>query len=65
MYFMGFDQRNMYERVIVNRKEKTTCIDRIDMNWLYDQPFVGRRDEFTPAIRHENGLDFYRYHYWL
>ena len=34
IYKMGFDQRGIYERVIINRKEQSVAIDRLDANWL-------------------------------
>ena len=42
----GSDQLNVYERVIINRKEQTTAIDRIDVNFWHKEPFLGRRDFF-------------------
>jgi hypothetical protein len=42
----GHDQQGMYERVTINRKERTTAIDRMDANWWQPQPFIGRRDLF-------------------
>ena len=65
IYKLGFDQRGIFERVMINRKEHSVAIDRLDMNWLVDEPILGRRDMFTPSRRHENALDFVRYHFWL
>ena len=31
--YLNFDQKGVYERVTVNRKERTTAIDRMDANW--------------------------------
>lgn len=46
LFKLGFDQHNIYQRVVINRKDETTSVDRFDMNWHKDQPFVGRRDLF-------------------
>ena len=62
---MGLDQQGVYERVVINRESKTVAIDRFDINWRHDGPFVGLRDFFMPAVRSEGGLDFIRHHYWL
>ena len=48
MFKMGYDQKGLYERVIVNRKDKSTSIDRIDGNWWQEAPFMTRRDLFFP-----------------
>ena len=40
------DQYALYERVTINRAEKTVAVDRIDANWWFDEPFMGRRDLF-------------------
>ena len=56
----------MYERVIINRKERTTCVDRIDENPWMDEPFLGRRDLFYVEQR-EGGperLTFVRHDFW-
>ena len=31
--YLGSDQKGIYERVTVNRKDRTTTIDRMDCNW--------------------------------
>ena len=62
---MGLDQHGIYQRVIINRKDQTVAIDRFDMNWLVDEPFMGVRDHFMPSTKKENTLDFYRHHFWL
>ena len=31
--YLNIDQKGLYERVTVNRKERTTTIDRMDVNW--------------------------------
>ena len=48
LFKMGFDQRGLYERVIINRKEKSTAVDRMDANWWFKEPFLGRRDLIFP-----------------
>ena len=65
MYKMGFDQEQVFERVIINRKEQSVAIDRMDMNWLNNEAFIGLRDMFTPSRRHDNAVDFVRYHFWI
>jgi hypothetical protein len=46
---MGWaSQKNVYSRVIVNRKDKSTAIDQFDVNYFYEAPFVARRDLFFP-----------------
>ncbi len=64
-YKLGWDQKGVYERVIVNRKDKSVAVDRLDINWLSDAPFLGRRDLFFPSKKHENTLDFVRHDFWL
>ena len=46
MFKWGFDQLGLYERVIINRKENTVSVDRLDANWWIPQPFLGQRDHF-------------------
>ena len=31
--YLNMDQKGLYERVTINRKEKTTAVDRMDANW--------------------------------
>ncbi len=58
-YKLGSDQQDVYERVIVNRKDQSVAIDRLDINWLNDGPFLGRRDLFYPSARGgENSIDY-------
>ena len=64
-YKMGFDQHDVYERVTINRGDHTVTRDRMDINWLDDAPFIGKRDLFMPSKRHEGNIDFVRQHYWL
>ena len=57
----------MYERVTINRKDRTTAIDRMDANWWVADPFIGRRDLFYMESR-EGGpeqVTFVRHDYWL
>ena len=39
-YNMGYDQEGIYERVIINRKENTVAVDRMDANWWITGPFL-------------------------
>ena len=65
-YKFGFDQQGVYERVIVNRADQTVAVDRMDINWLDDAPFLGTRDLFMPSKRGAEGsLDFIRHNFWL
>jgi hypothetical protein len=60
------DQYALYERVTINRAEKTVAVDRIDANWWFDEPFMGRRDLFY-LERRENSpeqLTFVRHDFW-
>lgn len=66
--YFGIDQKGVYERVTVNRKERTTAIDRMDANWWQTGAFIGRRDLFYPETRSENGPEltaFVRHDFWL
>lgn len=62
----GFDQKALYERVTINRAEKTVAIDRIDANWFFDEPFMGRRDLFYLEQRENSPqqLTFVRHDFW-
>ena len=64
-YKLGYDQKGWFERVTINRKDNTVAIDRLDVNWLNDEPFVGQRDLFMPSKRHEGSLDFVRHLFWV
>ena len=66
--YFGIDQKGVYERVTVNRKERTTTIDRMDANWWQPEAFIGRRDLFYPESRGETGpemVTFVRHDFWL
>ena len=69
LFRQGFDQRNLYQRVIINRKEETVVSDRIDSNFWIDKPFLGRRDLFYEEENDEGQkigkLAFVRHHFWL
>ena len=56
----------IYERVTINRSEKTVAIDRIDVNWWLDEPFMGRRDLIYLEKRENSPqqLTFVRHDYW-
>ena len=64
-YKMGYDQKGWYERVIINRKDQTVAIDRLDVNWLNDEPFLGQRDLFMPSKRAHGSIDFVRHLFWI
>lgn len=40
LYWLGKDKQDVYERVTINRAEKTVSRDRIDANWWFDEPFL-------------------------
>jgi hypothetical protein len=68
--YLGVDQSGLYERVIINRKEKTVAVDRMDGNWWHESPFIGRRDFFYIENRdgtsHADGqLTFVRHDFWM
>ena len=66
IYKLGFDQHGLFERVIINRKEHSVAVDRLDANWLDDAPFLGSRDLFMPSKRGGDGsLDFVRHNFWI
>ena len=48
-YKMGWDQQNVFERVIIDRSDKSVAVDRLDINWLRDEPFLAKRDLFFPS----------------
>lgn len=64
---LGSDQQGLYERVTINRKERTTAIDRMDANWSQEKPFIGRRDLFYQEARDDGPeqVAFVRHDYWL
>ena len=64
-YKMGFEQKGWFERVIINRKDNTVAIDRLDLHWLEDKPILGRRDLFMPSKRTDGSLDFIRHNFWI
>ena len=45
-YNMGADQQGVYERVIINRNDKSVAVDRMDINWWIPEPFLAQRDLF-------------------
>ena len=62
------DQFDVGERVIINRKEQSTCLDRMDRNWWHreESPFLGRRDLFYPDPKTEGKhLAFVRHDFWV
>lgn len=68
---LGSDQQEFYQRVTIDRKNNTVAIDRMDCNWVEEEPFIGRRDYFYYENRDEdnsrmNGqLAFVRTDMWL
>ena len=72
---LGWDQRGLYERVTINRRENTVAVDRMDANWWISEPFLGQRDLFyveeadKEAILNgtatNSRLAFVRHNFWL
>ena len=72
---MGCDQLGLYERVIINRKEATVAVDRMDANWWIPEPFLGQRDLFYVEKKDKKAmkegkqsnprLAFVRHNFWL
>ena len=65
LYKLGLEQYGVKERVIINRKEKSVAIDRMDIQWRREGPFVGRRDLFLVNNDEENKLNFIRHDLWV
>ena len=68
LYSLGLDEKDLFERVIIDRKEHTVCHDRIDSNFWINEPFLGRRDFFYEEEQQEGSkpkLAFVRHHFWL
>ena len=66
--WLGLDQKGVFERVTINRKERTTAIDRMDANWWESTAFIGRRDLFYPETRGEAGpeqIAYVQHDFWL
>ena len=65
--YLNFDQKGLYERVTVNRREKTTAVDRLDANWWQAEPFLGRRDLFYQESRNDGPeqMTFVRHDFWI
>jgi hypothetical protein len=49
--------------VIINRKEKSTTVDRFDLNYYHDAPYVGQRDFFFEG--NDGRLAFVRHDIWI
>ena len=65
LFNSGFgDQKELYERVIINRKDNTVAVDRLDANWWIPEPFLAQRDLFYPE-GDSGKLAFIRHNYWL
>mmetsp|Transcript_31166 Transcript_31166/g.47681 ORF Transcript_31166/g.47681 Transcript_31166/m.47681 type:complete len:109 (-) Transcript_31166:38-364(-) len=75
MFFkFGFDQTGLYERVVINRKDKTVAVDRMDANWWIPEPFLGQRDLFYMDNKDREAyldgsdkkmrLSFVRHNFW-
>ena len=62
---MGADQHGQYERVIINRKDHSTAIDRMDVSWWHEAPFLARRDLFYPDPKDEKKLALVRHNFWV
>ena len=66
--WFGTDQKGLYERVIINRNDQTTAVDRMDGNWWNNSPFLGRRDLFYMEKRENDTnerVTFVRHDFWI
>ena len=70
----GWDQLGLYERVIINRKNCSVDIDRMDINWWISEPFLGQRDSFyledsekaeILAGTKPSKMTFVRHNFWM
>ena len=61
----GLDQTGFYERVIINRKDNSVAVDRMDSNWWISEPFLGQRDLFYVDSENQEKLTFVRHNFWL
>ena len=55
--------QNVYQRVTIDRKERTTAVDHFNLNYFYKEPFVARRDLFLEQDEH--ALAYVRHDIWL
>ena len=53
---LGCDYEDVFERVVINREDKTVAIETFNRNKWYKEPFVARRDFFTPLDTEPNHL---------
>ena len=51
----------------INRKDRTTAVDRMDGNFWAEKPFIGRRDLFYMESRNQSPecLTFVRHDFWV
>lgn len=47
----------------IDRKERTTAIDRFDMSYFHKEPYVGRRDLFLE--QDDKALAYIRHDIWM
>ena len=45
-YTWGCDNKNLYQRVIINRADCSVAVDRLDENYYIETPFLAQRDLF-------------------
>merc|ERR1712032_160230 len=55
-YKWGVDQQGVFERVIINRKECSVAVDRIDTNFRIAEPFLGQRDYFYVETKDKEAM---------
>ena len=63
-YKLGFDSEEFFERVLINVKDQTVAVDRMDKNWFVTGPFLGRRDLFC-FLPGEERMQFFRHIFWI
>ena len=65
-WWFNQDSTKQYERIIINRADKTVAIDRIDTQFWRPKPFLGRRDFFYLEKRENKPeqMTFVRHDFW-
>ncbi len=71
-YRLGRAHKGVYERVIVNRRNKSVAIDYMDTSFYFPQPYVAKRDlfyegesPFSAPAAPTSGLNFVRHLFWV
>ena len=64
-YKWGFDQKDVFQRVTIDRSDKTVAIDYFNRNWFAEEPFVAKRDLFMQRADEPTKLSLFRHLYWV